>query len=109
MKRAVAAMGLVVVASVCAAAPVNVALNKPYTLTPTPRYRYCTDAGDKTQLTDGVYVKGYFWTQQGTVGWSSVAPVFCTIDLGRVEPICGASWSTAAGVAGASTRASTGP
>lgn len=100
MKRAVAAMGLVAVASVCAAAPVNVALNKPYTLTPTPRYRYCTDAGDKTQLTDGAYVKGYFWTQQGTVGWSSVAPVFCTIDLGRVEPICGVSWSTAAGVAG---------
>ncbi|HQQ91563.1 MAG TPA: hypothetical protein PLU38_06840, partial [Kiritimatiellia bacterium] len=87
-------------ASACAAAPVNVALNKPYTLTPVPSYRYCTDAGDMTQLTDGTYVKGYFWTQTGTVGWSSVAPVFCTIDLGRVEPICGVSWSTAAGVAG---------
>jgi len=85
---------------VCAAAPVNVALNKPYALKPTPNYSYCTDAGDKTQLTDGNYVKGYFWTQQGTVGWSRVAPVFCTIDLGRVEPICGVSWSTAAGVAG---------
>ena len=87
-------------ASACAAAPVNVALNKPYTLTPVPSYRYCTDAGDMTQLTDGTYVKGYFWTQTGTVGWSSVAPVFCTIDLGRVEPICGVSWSTAAGAAG---------
>ncbi|MDD4101994.1 MAG: hypothetical protein PHU80_05110, partial [Kiritimatiellae bacterium] len=85
-----------------AAAPVNVALHKPYTLEPTPGYRHCTDPGDKAQLTDGVYVEGYFWTQTGTVGWNNVAPVICTIDLGKVEPVCGVSWSTAAGVAGVS-------
>jgi hypothetical protein len=84
----------------CAASPVNVALHKPYKLTPVPRYRHCTDPGDKTQLTDGEYSKGYFWTQKGTVGWNQVAPVICTIDLGKVEPICGVSWSTAAGAAG---------
>ncbi|MCL5097056.1 MAG: hypothetical protein M1608_05920, partial [Candidatus Omnitrophica bacterium] len=50
--------------------PVNLALGKPYTLEPAPNYPYCTDPGDRTQLTDGQYVKGYFWTQKGTVGWS---------------------------------------
>ncbi|MDD4622229.1 MAG: discoidin domain-containing protein, partial [Kiritimatiellae bacterium] len=84
----------------CAAAPVNVALHKPYKLSPAPRYRHCTDPGDKTQLTDGDHSQGYFWTQKGTVGWNNVAPVLCTIDLGKVEPVCGVSWSTAAGVAG---------
>lgn len=84
----------------CWSAPVNLALNKPYTMRPAPTYRYCTDPGDKTQLTDGIYAKGYFWTQKETVGWTHAAPVMCTIDLGRVEPICGVSWSCAAGVAG---------
>ncbi|MDD2600294.1 MAG: hypothetical protein PHO37_13890 [Kiritimatiellae bacterium] len=86
--------------AVLLAAPENLALNKPYTLSPPPNYKHCTDPGDKTQLTDGIYSEGYFWTQTGTVGWNNVAPVQCVIDLGRVEPICGASWSTAAGVAG---------
>lgn len=87
-------------AAVSFAAPENLALNKPYTLSPAPNYQLCTDPGDQTQLTDGVYSEGYFWIQKGTVGWSSVAPVQCIIDLGQVLPICGASWSTAAGVAG---------
>ncbi len=87
-------------AMACHGAPENVALKKPYTLSPAPRYRFCTDPADKVQLTDGVYAKGYFWTQKETVGWSGAAPVICTIDLGKVEPVCGVSWSTAAGVAG---------
>ncbi len=82
------------------AAPENVALRKPYTLTPAPNYGACADPGDAQQLTDGVYTKGHFWTQKSTVGWSKASPVFCTIDLGRTEPVCGVSWSCAAGVAG---------
>lgn len=34
------------------------------------------------------------------MGWSGVEPVIITIDLGQVLPVSGASWSTAAGVAG---------
>ncbi len=47
-------------ASVMAAGPVNLALNRPYRLDPAPNYKLCTDAGDRTQLTDGRYVQGYF-------------------------------------------------
>ena len=82
------------------AAPRNVALNKPYTLLPSPNYHYCTDSGDAQQVTDGIYSQGYFWTQKSTVGWNNNAPVYITIDLGKVEPISGVSWSCAAGVAG---------
>ena len=89
-------------AIVCQGAPENIALKKPYTLSPKPGYQYCTDPDDKLQVTDGVYAQGYFWTQKGTVGWNNVAPVICTIDLGKVEPVCGVSWSCAAGVAGVS-------
>lgn len=78
----------------------NIAKGRKYTLDPKPSYQYCTDAGDKVQLTDGVYTEGYFWTQAGTVGWSNVNPACITIDLEAVEPIRGVSFSTAAGVAG---------
>ena len=78
----------------------NVALHRPYELSPAPNYAHCTEAGDKTQLTDGTTVKGYFWTQEGTVGWTRAAPALITLDLGQVEPICGLSWSCAAGTAG---------
>lgn len=77
----------------------NVALGKPYTIWPSPSYSLCTDPGDKTQLTDGKSTKEYFWTQQGTVGWSHPAYAVITVDLGKVEPICGASFTTAAGAA----------
>ncbi|MDD4016403.1 MAG: hypothetical protein PHV28_00530 [Kiritimatiellae bacterium] len=87
-------------ATACHGALENVALKKPYTLSPTPGYRHCTDPDDKIQLTDGVFSKGYFWMQKGTVGWHNVLPITCVIDLGKVEPICGVSWSCAAGTAG---------
>ncbi len=78
----------------------NVALGKPYTLSPRPTYRYCTDPGDRTQLTDGKRVNGYFWVQKGTVGWKRTSHALITIDLGKVEPIRGVSLRSAAGVAG---------
>jgi hypothetical protein len=81
----------------------NVALGCSYTLSPAPNYSYCTEPGDATQLTDGVYTKGYFWTQTSTVGWqppSTVPWAQITIDLGADQPIQGLSFNTAAGVAG---------
>lgn len=84
----------------------NIALGKPYTLDPRPNYALCSDPGDKTQLTDGVYTTGYFWTQKSTVGWQSVGGVTITVDLGAVQPIRGASFNTAAGRAGVAWPAS---
>lgn len=78
----------------------NIALHRPYTLSARPGYSYSTDPGDATQLTDGSYVSGYFWTQKGCVGWSGVSPVLITIDLGQRLPIGGVTFNTAAGVAG---------
>lgn len=80
----------------------NVALGKSYALSPAPNYRYCTEAGDMTQLTDGEYVEGYFWTQPGTVGWANTNPAVIVLDLGEVQPIRGLSIHTAAGRAGVS-------
>jgi len=91
---------LAFVAVACQGALENVARGKSATLSPAPNYGYCTDPDDARQLTDGVASQGYFWTQKSTVGWNNAAPVFCTVDLGRVEPVCGVSWSCAAGVAG---------
>ena len=66
-----------------------------------PSYGLCTDPGDKTQLTDGVFTVGYFWTQKTTVGWGGAGsiPLVITVDLGQVEPICGVGYNTGAGVA----------
>lgn len=78
----------------------NLALHKPYTLDPAPNYGDCSLDPKHVVLTDGEYTKGYFWVTQTTVGWVHQRPVIVTVDLGRVEPIAGASYSTAAGVAG---------
>ncbi len=78
----------------------NVALKKPYTLSTRPGYGHCADPGDKTQLTDGEYTKGYFWTQKSTVGWNSRNVVTITLDLEKTYPINGFSYNTAFGVAG---------
>ncbi|MBM3499654.1 MAG: hypothetical protein FJX74_13420 [Armatimonadetes bacterium] len=80
----------------------NLALGKPYTLAPGPNYGYCTEPGDATQVTDGEYSVGYFWTQATTVGWTNAAYADITVDLGEVQPINGCSYNTAAGVAGVS-------
>lgn len=77
----------------------NMALGNLYKLYPRPNYRYCTDPGDTKQLTDGNYTEGYFWTQLSTVGWQWARPAIITVDLGKVEPISGASYNTAAGTA----------
>jgi hypothetical protein len=79
----------------------NIAKGKTYAMSPTPNDSGCTDAGDATQLTDGIYTAGYFWCQLSTVGWSypSSTPTII-IDLGSIQPIKGVSYNTAGGCAG---------
>ncbi|MHC4442764.1 MAG: hypothetical protein ACYTF1_08790 [Planctomycetota bacterium] len=78
----------------------NIARGANYVVSPQPRYAHCTDPDDATQLTDGQSTKGYFWTQKGTVGWQAARYVTITVDLGRIMPIGGAAFRTAAGMAG---------
>ena len=81
----------------------NVALGKPYSWSRKPSYPLCTDEGDTTDLTDGLRTAGHFWVQKSTVGWQHPRGVVSlTIDLGEVEPIMGAAFSTAGGSAGVS-------
>lgn len=79
----------------------NIALNKPYILSSAPNYwGGCTDAGDATQLTDGIYTSGFFWTQLSTIGWFAAGTETITIDLGLVQPIKGVSYNSAGGTSG---------
>jgi len=78
----------------------NVALGASYTLSPAPSYALCKDDGDATQLTDGEYTTGYFWTTATTVGWGAAHEPVITLDLGTPQPIAGVSYHTAAGRAG---------
>jgi len=71
-------------------------------LDPKPSYQHCTDPDDQIQLTDGKLTEGYFWVQKGTVGWHGIGTARIVIDLGKVEPIAGLSFRTAAGTAGVS-------
>jgi len=80
----------------------NLALGKPYTFSKPTNYRQCSGPSDQIDLTDGKYTEGApgeFWVQQSTVGWGWLHSrhVSITIDLGRVEPIQGLSYSTAGG------------
>ena len=100
------ALGATASAARPSSAGTNVALGAKYTLSPPPSYAHCTDPEDAVQLTDGKTTTEYFWTQKGTVGWSGAPYAVITVDLGRVEPIAGASFTTAAGVAGVTWPAS---
>ena len=90
----------------------NIALGKTVTYNAAPNYYAATmDRSATGQLTDGKYVgtksadgidHQSFWTQNGTVGWQYVNPVFITVDLGSEQPISGVSFSTAGGRAGVS-------
>jgi len=99
-RRAAAAVGLLALALVAAPAGAeNLALGRPYTLVPAPSYSLCTDEGDLTQLTDGVFVgPGQLWVDEGCVGWK--LPVDgdadVTIDLGAVRAIDSIRFRTAA-------------
>ncbi len=78
----------------------NIALGQPYEYSPRAQYPHCADQGDATQLTDGSYTVGYFWTQRSTVGWMRTQKAGITIDLGEDQPIAGVSFNTAGATAG---------
>ena len=82
----------------------NIALGRPYSFSAPSNYALCTDAGDGTNLTDGVYAKDVLWMQKEAVGWScgfgDGEERVVTVDLGHDEPISGFSWNLAAGSAG---------
>ena len=93
-RAAMVGVGLLCVNIACSASrmeiagdEVNLALARPYTLRPAPNYALCTDAGDRTQLTDGV-AAGADWRKKSTVGWqNNVEPISLTIDLGQAARI----------------------
>lgn len=78
----------------------NIALGKACSFSMNPNYPFCRDEGDFVQLTDGKHEPGCSPKGQGTVGWlkrNRPSPVEITIDLEKVEPIAGISYSTFAG------------
>jgi hypothetical protein len=87
----------------------NIALGKKAEFNTPPNYELSSDANDAKQLTDGIYSSRgnlqeventtAIWVQKSTVGWTGGFPII-TIDLEKVQPISGISYSTAAGRAG---------
>lgn len=71
----------------------NLALHKPYTLSELPNYQYSAPPSDNSSLTDGIYTKGYFWSQRTTVGWMG-KKVLITIDLGEIQAISDVTFNT---------------
>ena len=71
----------------------NLALHKSYSLSTLPNYQYSAPASDKSSLTDGIYTKGYFWSQPTTVGWMG-RRVSIDIDLGEIQPVGAISFNT---------------
>ncbi len=94
------AFGLAFIPSV-RAQQTNIALGKTVTLEPAPNYALSSDPDDDKQLTDGLHSKNEgavnaIWVQKGTVGWTNLKSIVITIDLEKVQPISGISYSTAA-------------
>lgn len=79
----------------------NIALNKPYTISALPNYKYGAPTTDKTSLTDGKYAgKGRFWTQKKTLGWRKKNKLEILINLQKEQAVEKIIFSTAAGTAG---------
>lgn len=79
----------------------NLALHRPYTMSPAPSYDLTTDVGDQEQLTDGRLTLGIgrLWRYRSTVGWQSLPAARITIDLGSDVDIGEVSAHTGAGTA----------
>ena len=90
-------------------AQTNIAVGKPVSSNIPSNYALTKDK-DLAQLTDGKYAGEVFnaehqtkslWVQPGSITWRArKEPVVITIDLEKVSPISGISFSTAAGAAG---------
>lgn len=95
-----AACGPVVAAELSPLPGKNLAVGRTATFSMPPNYSYSA-GNDDTDLFDQEYVKGGFWTSNGTVGWQfgRKPGVLITVDLGAVSPIDAISFDTAAGSA----------
>ena len=74
----------------------NIAKGRSYRFSRLPNYRYCTDADDKTLLTDGVLAPrgGQLWVRKECVGWAlgrGDGVVSVTVDLGGKKSLGGFS------------------
>lgn len=99
MKRLVTALLPLVLLAVCSSSSfssdINIARGCPVTLNPAPNYE--NTGNHPASLTDGIYTTGRLWHQDGTVGWIKDRLDSITVDLGKLQPISGISFSTAAG------------
>jgi len=77
------------------ASEVNIAKECPVTVSPSPNYG--NTGNILSSLTDGEHTSGVMWMQKGAVGWSEVPIVSITVDLKKVQPISGVSFSTGSG------------
>lgn len=78
----------------------NVARGLTATFSFAPNYQYSA-GDDETDLFDGKYASGGFWTSKETVGWQfgRKPGVLITVDLGSVSAIDAISFNSAAGSA----------
>jgi hypothetical protein len=99
MKKFVMAMMLLVLIGAAAgpgySSDINIAKGCPVSANLSPNYRNTGNV--LSNLTDGVYSHGRMWMQPAAVGWEENPVVSITIDLGKVQPISGVSFSTASG------------
>lgn len=97
--RCIAGFGIATLfcGSILAAEASNLAFGARYTFEPVARYDLTRDEGDATQLTDGRYASGHFWTSRDAVGWVESGPIRIEIDLGTVRSITDICFNTARG------------
>lgn len=74
----------------------NIALGCSVSFDPGTSYPLCTDPDDAKQVTDGKFTTGGFWTEKEAIGWAVASPYHIKVDLGKVKPISGLMYSTAA-------------
>src|SRR5690348_44862 len=73
----------------------NIALTKPYTISPAPNLLFYPDINKNLVLTDGEFsTGGYFWSQSTSLSWVKASQVICTIDIGKIEVISAVSFNT---------------
>lgn len=107
MVAAIVVISLVVAAAAMAQPSHNLALHRPYELSPQPNYAPTRNEEDRSELTDGKRVLeaggASLWTDIAAVGWARPRePIVITLDLGAVEPIGAVAVHTAFGSAGVS-------
>ena len=88
-------MLLVVVGTSSCSPDINIAKGCPVTFSPTPNYG--NTGNNPASITDGIYTSNRLWLQNGAVGWESIPVASTTIDLLKIQPISGLSFSTASG------------